>query len=235
MSGASAGGGGKMSRTQGLGQRGVREKIMFSKFFENFRKPQGWGGRLLLASMNIGHSGVSQWGLNQLAIRPADHILDIGCGGGINVARMLKRAVKGKVCGLDYSQVCVDKTKGLNRKAVREGRAEVRLGSVSENPWPDHSFDVVTAFETIYFWPDFAKDLLEVRRVLKPGGTFFICNEMNRPEEGKTPYLFWIKKLNMKTYTASDFRSYLTGAGFTDVDIRAKGKSRFCLSARAGK
>jgi ubiquinone/menaquinone biosynthesis C-methylase UbiE len=85
---------------------------------------------------------------------------------------MLKRASEGRVCGLDYSEVCVEKTTRLNRKAVRAGRAEIRLGSVSENPWPDNSFDVVTAFETIYFWPNFAGDLREVRRVLKPGGVF---------------------------------------------------------------
>ncbi|MDR1469294.1 MAG: class I SAM-dependent methyltransferase [Spirochaetaceae bacterium] len=51
--------------------------------------------------MNIGHSGVSRWGLKHLDIKPGDYILDIGCGGGVNVARMLKRAREGRVCGLD--------------------------------------------------------------------------------------------------------------------------------------
>ncbi|MDR0689939.1 MAG: class I SAM-dependent methyltransferase [Spirochaetaceae bacterium] len=206
-----------------------------TKFFENFRKPRGWGGRLLIASMNIGHGGISRWGLSHLAIKPSDHILDIGCGGGKNVARMLKRAPEGKVCGLDYSEVCVEKTKRLNRRAVIEGRAEIRLGSVSENPWRDNSFDVVTAFETVYFWPDFAKDLREVGRVLKPGGIFFICNEMNKPEEGEAPYQYWIKKLDLKTYTASDFRKYLAEAGFVEVNIVSEGKGRTCVSARVKK
>jgi SAM-dependent methyltransferase len=208
---------------------------MLNEFFENARKPRGWGGRFFVASMNIGHGGISRWGLNHLAIRPGDHILDIGCGGGKNVARMLRRATEGRVCGLDYSEVSVEKTKRMNRRAVRAGRAEIRLGSVSENPWPDNSFDVVTAFETVYFWPDFTNDLREVRRVLKPGGIFFICNEMNKPEEGEAPYQFWIKKLNLKTYTPSDFQKHLAGAGFAEVNINAEGKSRICISARAGK
>ncbi|MDR2743455.1 MAG: class I SAM-dependent methyltransferase [Treponema sp.] len=189
----------------------------------------------MISAMNWGHGPVSRWGLSHLAIKPGDHILDIGCGGGKNVARMLKRALEGRVCGLDYSEVCVEKTRQLNRRAVCAGRAEIRLGSVSENPWSDNSFDVVTAFETIYFWPNFARDIEEVRRVLKPGGVFFICNEMNMPEEGEAPYQFWVKKLDLKTFSPSDFRKYLTEAGFVEVNINAKGKGRVCVSARVGK
>jgi ubiquinone/menaquinone biosynthesis C-methylase UbiE len=185
--------------------------------------------------MNVAHIAVSRWGLGHLAIGPADHILDIGCGGGKNVARMLKRAGEGKVCGLDYSEVSVEKTQRVNRKAVRAGRAEIRLGSVSENPWPDNTFDIVTAFETVYFWPDFAQDLREVRRVLKPGGLFFICNEIDRPEEGEALYQYWIKTMNLKTYTAPEFQNYLTAAGFIDVKIMSGGKSRVCVSARTKK
>jgi ubiquinone/menaquinone biosynthesis C-methylase UbiE len=208
---------------------------MFNKFLQNARRPQGFGGRFFVLMMNWGHTSISQWGLKKLAIKPGDHILDIGCGGGKNVARMLKLAKEGKVCGLDYSEVCVEKTGRLNREAVRTGRAEIRLGNVSENPWPGNSFDVVTAFETIYFWPDFVNDLREVRRVLKPGGVFFICNEMNVPEQGEAPYQYWIKKLDLKTYTQSDFQKYLAEAGFTDIQFASRGKSALCVSARVEK
>ena len=43
----------------------------------------------------------------------------------------------------------------------------------------DDWFDAVTAFETIYFWPDLPQCFREVYRVLKPSGTFLICNESN--------------------------------------------------------
>jgi hypothetical protein len=74
--------------------------------------------------------------------------------------------------------------------------------------------------------------------MLKPGGVFFICNEMNVPEEGEAPYQFWIKKLNLKTYTQSDFQKYLkylTEAGFTGVEFVAQGKSALCVRALAKK
>jgi ubiquinone/menaquinone biosynthesis C-methylase UbiE len=207
---------------------------MLDRFFQNLRKPQGAGGWILLSSMNWGHGPVSRWGLKRLAIKPGDHILDIGCGGGRNVARMLKRAREGRVCGLDYSETSVEKTKRVNRRAVREGRAEIRLGSVSRNPWPDNSFDIITAFETVYFWPDFANDLREVRRTLKPGGVFFICNEMNKPEAGKAPYQYWINKLSLKTYAASEFQKYLAEAGFVGAHVVSEGKNRICVRAEKG-
>jgi ubiquinone/menaquinone biosynthesis C-methylase UbiE len=203
--------------------------------FANLGKPEGFGGRLMLAAMNMGHAAVSKWGLKHLAIGPQDAILDIGCGGGKNIQRMLKLAPEGRVCGLDYAGASVEKSGNLNAKAVREGRCEIRRGSVSENPWPGNTFDIITAFETVYFWPDFAKDLLEVKRTLKPWGVFFICNEMNKPEQGKVPYQYWIKKLSLKTYTAGEFQNYLTEAGFIRIQIWSEGKNRICVSARAKK
>ncbi|MDR1909601.1 MAG: class I SAM-dependent methyltransferase [Spirochaetaceae bacterium] len=204
-----------------------------NKFFTNLSKPEGLGGRLMLVAMNIGHSSLSNWGLRRLAIKPEDRILDIGCGGGKNIARMLKKAYAGKVCGLDYAGASVAKSKSLNRRAIAGGRAEIRQGGVSQNPWPAGSFDTVTAFETIYFWPDFVNDLREIRRVLKPGGTVFICNEVNKPEEGEAPYQYWIKKMDLKIYTSSDFRRCLGEAGFIGIEIVTKGKSRICVSAKA--
>ena len=207
----------------------------FNTFFANARKPQGAGGRIFTASMNIAHRGISLWGLNHLAIKPADHILDIGCGGGVNVARMLKRAREGRVCGLDYSEVSVEKTKRVNAAAVRAGRSEIRLGSVSENPWPDNSFDMVTAFETVYFWPDMVHDFGEVRRVLKPGGLFFICNELNKSEGGEAPGQYWIRTLGINVYGPAEFREYLTEAGFAEISIITKGNGPICVSAFANK
>ena len=44
-------------------------------------------------------------------------------------------------------------------------------------PFPDGVFDLVTAVETHYFWPDMAADMREVFRVLKPGGGFILIAE----------------------------------------------------------
>ena len=201
-------------------------------FLENFRKPAGFTGSLLISSMNYGHAAISKWGLSHVEIRPTDQILDIGCGGGANIARMLQLAPQGKVCGLDYSEVCVAKSAKHNRKAVARGASEIRCGSVSQIPWPDGAFDLVTAFETVYFWPDFVNDLREVRRALKPEGKLFICNEMMRVETGEQPYTFWIEKLDLKAYGKREFEEHLSAAGFTGIEIDTEGGKRICVTAK---
>ena len=60
--------------------------------FSNMRKPKGKLGNIQLKSMNKEHTPVSLWGLKHLDINPDDIVLDIGCGGGININRMAKKA-----------------------------------------------------------------------------------------------------------------------------------------------
>ena len=61
-------------------------------FFENTRKPEGFGGKIMVAMMNVGHSAVARWGLQFLELAPDAKVLDCGCGGGANMKRLLKNA-----------------------------------------------------------------------------------------------------------------------------------------------
>ena len=99
--------------------------------------------------------------------------------GGHHIKKLLQLCPKGKVQGIDYSAVSVEKARKVNASAIAAGRCAVQQASVAELPFEAEQFDVVTAFETIYFWPELAQNFREVYRVLKPGGTFFICNEAN--------------------------------------------------------
>ena len=146
-------------------------------FFENTRKPVGLGGKLMVAMMNLGHSPVARWGLQFLNAAPDAKVLDCGCGGGANMKRLLKKCPQGIVKGIDYSPVSVEKTRKINETAIAEGRCAVLQGSVADMIFADDWFDAVTAFETVYFWPDLPQCFREVYRVLKPGGTLLICNE----------------------------------------------------------
>ena len=49
-------------------------------FFENTRKPVGFGGKIMVAMMNVGHSAVARWGLQFLNAAPDAKVLDCGCG-----------------------------------------------------------------------------------------------------------------------------------------------------------
>ena len=122
-------------------------------FFENTRKPVGFSGKIMVAMMNFGHSAMAAWGLHFLQPAPGAMALDCGCGGGANIKTLLKLCPKGKVQGIDYSAVSVEKARKVNAGAIAAGQCTVQQASVAELPFEAEQFDVVTAFETVYFWP----------------------------------------------------------------------------------
>ncbi len=84
---------------------------ILSKFFNNTRKPEGFLGKLMVNGMNSGgHARMAEWALSSVSIQEDSQILEAGCGGGANIARLLKRCPKGKVTGIDYSSVSVRKS-----------------------------------------------------------------------------------------------------------------------------
>ena len=198
-------------------------------FFENTRNPVGLGGKIMVALMNLGHSPVARWGLRFLEPTPDAKVLDCGCGGGANIKRLLKLCPKGTVWGIDYSPVSVEKSKRVNEAAVTKGRCDVLRASVTELPFESEQFNAVTAFETVYFWPDLPQCFREVWRVLKSGGTFLICNESNGDTDKDEK---WTEIIGgMTIYKDIELKSCLEQAGFFDVQIHKK-KSWLCVTAR---
>ena len=199
-------------------------------FFENTRKPVGLGGKLMVAMMNLGHSPVARWGLQFLNAAPDAKVLDCGCGGGANMKRLLKKCPQGVVKGIDYSPVSAEKSKKVNKAAIMEGRCTVLQGSVADMMFADNWFDAVTAFETVYFWPDLPRCFREVYRVLKLGGIFFICNEANG-ETTKDDK--WTQIIDgMTIYTDTALKEYLEQAGFCQIQSHKNKRGWLCITAQ---
>ena len=127
--------------------------------------------------MKRGHSKLAEWGLQEVSVGKGDTILDVGCGGGAMVRKLAAVAAEGKVYGVDHSEQSVAAARRPNRQGIAEGRVEIRQASVSALPFPDGLFDLVTAVETHYFWPDLPADMREIQRVLRPGGTLVVLAE----------------------------------------------------------
>ena len=197
-------------------------------FLENTRRPAGLGGKVMVAMMNLGHRALSEWGLRFLKLAPDAAALDCGCGGGANLKRLLRRCPRGRVSGIDYSEVSVQKSRALNRRAMEDGRCEVLQASVAKLPFADARFDAVTAFETVYFWPGLQESFREVRRVLKPGGAFLICNECGDAKRDER----WTEKIDgMTIYTAAQLKAELERAGFRGVQIHRNRRGWLCAVA----
>ena len=217
-------------------------------FFENTRKPVGFGGKIMVAMMNVGHGAVARWGLQFLELAPDAKVLDCGCGGGANIKRLLKKCPRGVVKGIDYSPVSVEKSRKVNEAAIAEGRCAVLQGSVADMmgqarekadrlhlknvtfrqgdvgalPYADDTFDIVLSLNGFHAFPDKEAAYREVFRVLRPGGTFCGCFYV-KGERKRTDW--FVRHVYEKAgfftppyETVSSLKARLDGM-YTDVDM----------------
>lgn len=192
---------------------------MESEKITQCRKPHGEEGIETIKNMNVNHRDISEFAFECVNVSDNDNILDIGCGGGVNIEKFLK-LTSGNVDGLDYSEVSVAETIKRNLEAVNGKRCRVIQADVSNMPVGDEEYNLVTAFETVYFWPDIANTFKEVFRIIKPNGQFMIAQgtDGNHPDDEK-----WLNTVEgMNLYTAPELEKYLLDAGFSDVEVFKK-------------
>ena len=187
--------------------------MLLKKLFTNCACPQGRMGRAMLKFMNLCHAPLTNWGLGLVGIQDGWTMLDIGCGGGATLQRLLKRSKGAHVYGLDISEESVAKAKKVNAK-VLDKQVFVSQGSAEKLPYLDNKFDLVTAVETVYFWPNLPDCLQEVRRVLKSGGKFAILVEVVDSDSKWTSVVE-----GMTAYSPEELKKMLDDAGFINTEI----------------
>lgn len=188
-------------------------------FIRQCRRPNGWLGRVLAGTMNRSHAGLTSWGLEHVSVGRGDAVLDVGCGGGMTVRRLAAMAELGTVRGVDYSKASVATARRLNRAAIESGRVEIQSATVSQLPFPDGSFDLATAVETHYYWPDFVADLREIRRVLKPGGTLLIVAEVHAGRWSAPLDRLVMMPLGGTVLSPDEHRESFVAAGYESVEV----------------
>jgi ubiquinone/menaquinone biosynthesis C-methylase UbiE len=207
-------------------------KWLMGVLIRAWRKPQGVFAPLFLGTMNLGHLPFIKKVLSEVSIGPSDRILDVGCGGGNAVCVMARSGAK--VYGIDHSPACVEKAARTNRRRIESGQVSICEGDAGKLPFEDNMFDLITAFETIYFWPNIESAFREIRRKLVPSGIFLVACETRAPEGGKH-FLEDVDsgKEPFHIYSCGEIRGLLEKAGFTDIKELLPQKPRWlCLSAQ---
>ena len=193
--------------------------VLAAGLLRQCRKPGWLPGRLIALSMNLSHRPLTSWALGQIETGPAFAILDVGCGGGATVARLAALAPQGRVQGIDYSAASVATARHTNRRLIQDGRVTIELGSVSALPFETATFDLITAIETHYYWPNLESDLREMRRVLRPGGTFMLVAETYRNRRADWLYRPAMALLRATYLTPEEHRTVLRVAGFERIRV----------------
>ena len=85
---------------------------------------------MMLRFMNFGHAPLTNWGLSHVTFHEGMTMLDIGCGGGATLQRLLKRSSNAKAYGIDISEESVAKAKEVNKELL-DKQAFVCQGTAS--------------------------------------------------------------------------------------------------------
>lgn len=182
-------------------------------------KPTGDLGLIVGKEMNKCHLDLWEWGLSLVSIAPDSTVLDIGCGGGAGIKMLSNKVTKGKVYGIDHSEDMVKLAQDINKDLIETGQVSICQGSVSSLTFMDDMFDMVTAVETYYFWPDIINDLKEVLRVIKPGGRLVLVNETYKHKDFEQRNSRISKLLDIRYNSPEEFKEFLAEAGYISINI----------------
>jgi ubiquinone/menaquinone biosynthesis C-methylase UbiE len=123
------------------------------------------------------------------------------------------------VYGIDYAEGSVAVSREHNAELIEAGRVVIKKASVSQLPFLNDTFDLVTAIETQYYWPDLEGDMREILRVLKPSGRLIVIAEMYKG--GKYDWLKWpvMWLLRSSHLSVSDHRELFASTGYVNIEI----------------
>ena len=154
--------------------------------------------------------------LDSMGLAPYDNVLDVGSGAGWLARLLAERVPEGRVIGVDISDEMVRRAR---RNYVHVENAMFVIGSVDEIPWDAYFFNHAISVESAYYWPDPARGLHEISRVLREGGSAWVLINYYRDNphchqwesQFKTP---------ARLLSAAEWVSLFHDAGFSDVAHR---------------
>ncbi len=203
----------------------TRTKLENSRIFDRQARTydaEGWGRFT---------SPLLQRALGALNLPPGGALLDVGCGTGLLLETMLARK-EAKVAGIDISPEMI------RVAAERLGtQAELRVGDSEDLPWENDTFDAVTCTSSFHHYPQPAKALREMNRVLKRGGQLVLADFwLPAPlrQLVNTLVFPFTKEGDIRIYSKAEILSMLAESGFTSAIWRRVGVFTYIAEAKAG-
>jgi len=198
--------------------------------YTQFGCPRGEEGRSILEDMNIHHRPLSEWAIEKLSSKYTS-ILDVGCGGGMQLSILSTKYPNASLIGVDISEEAIIKALETNHKDIDSGRCKILKASVFELPFGDCTFDLVTAFETYFFWSDLPVAIEEIHRVLKPGKCFQIVSEQYPHPRFNDKISKRAKLCNFTLVTNEEMVQLLENNGFSVKMDVIEDKNWVCFTA----
>ncbi|HKM83887.1 MAG TPA: class I SAM-dependent methyltransferase [Candidatus Acidoferrum sp.] len=151
--------------------------------------------------------------LEKMRLEPTDNVLDVGCGAGWLSRRIARLVPEGRVVGMDISDEMI---RTARRGSVEHDHVLYITGEAGKIPWGPNFFTHAISVESAYYWPEPAKGVKEIFRVLRPGGTAWILINYYRDN----PHCHqWGELLAVATrlLSAEEWSGLFREAGFAEV------------------
>jgi SAM-dependent methyltransferase len=151
--------------------------------------------------------------LARMRLAPHDNVLDVGCGSGWLAALLAEQVPEGRVVGLDVSDEMVRRARRNNDEIEN---AMFVIGEVDEIPWDAQFFNQALSVESAFYWPDPARGMREIFRVLREGGSAWVLINFYR----ENPHSHhWADVLTFPVHllSAGEWAGLFRDAGFIDV------------------
>ncbi len=170
-----------------------------------------WADAGRAVPMGHSHAPRATQALEQLPLRPGQHVADLGCGEGWASRWLAERVgAQGRVVGVDGSEAMLAQARQRPLPGLR-----YQLGSLLDLPFPDGSLDHVFSMEALYY-VDLDEALAEAARVLRPGGWLVACTDFYGEHAASHA---WPEQLGlpMDLRPAAGWRSAFHKAGLGEV------------------
>ncbi|WP_423406729.1 class I SAM-dependent methyltransferase [Heyndrickxia sp. MSNUG] len=186
-----------------------------------YRLPTGAIGSYIGEKMVRQHQPETIWTLELLEFKKEEMILELGCGAGYAIKKILKNDSVEYIIGLDLSETVLKSARMRNRHEINKGRARLVQGNVKQLPFENQQFTRVFSIQSIYFWDQIEETLSEIYRVLIHEGKMVLTlsngkagimwNGINEMVENEViPHMKKIGFKNIETVRGPDSRQYHT-------------------------
>lgn len=118
-----------------------------------------------------------RWAVGILDVQPDDLILEIGCGYGHSISLISDKLSAGTLTAVDRSEKMVAAATRSHERFIASGKSRVLHQDLLDGTLPASHFDKIFLFNINVFWMDPAAELAEIRRLLKPGGRFYLFHQ----------------------------------------------------------
>ena len=193
---------------------------------QQFGHPSGLLGAVVGRGMARGNGDLTRWVVRQASAAQSDvvrRVAELGPGPGVGLEALLTEFPHAQVWGVDISSLMLSQSAKRNRSAVSAGRLTLIEGGVSALSASEPA-DIVMANHVLYFWPDPAAEMAQIRGFLRPGGLLALGYQLKQNMPAMAQRRF--PPAGHRLYEAEDELTRLAiEAGFESVAHHVKGSA----------